>query len=119
MTEALILSGSEAALGAGEYDRARMLLGLALRIDSHMETLRLDAALGRRADRVPSNPPLLPRLLRQWDTLVPLEQREPTVRGCSERRFALAPQAEGSAVLGHDQKCPLTARPPTWPPTAL
>ena len=29
MTEALILSGSEAALGTGEYDRARMLLALA------------------------------------------------------------------------------------------
>ena len=49
MTEALILSGSEAALGAGEYDRARMLLALALRVDSRMETLRLDAALGRTA----------------------------------------------------------------------
>ena len=49
MAEALILSGSEAALGTGEYDRARMLLALALRIDSHMETLRLDAALGRSA----------------------------------------------------------------------
>jgi len=49
LTEALILSGSEAALGAGEYDRARMLLALALRVDSRMETLRLDAALGRTA----------------------------------------------------------------------
>jgi hypothetical protein len=49
MTEALILSGSEAGLGAGEYDRARMLLALALRVDPRMETLRLDAALGRTA----------------------------------------------------------------------
>ena len=32
MAEALILSGSEAALGTGEYDRARMLLALALRL---------------------------------------------------------------------------------------
>ena len=112
MTEALILSGSEAALGAGEYDRARMLLALALRVDSRMETLRLDAALGRRGrDPVPSNPPLLARLLRQWDTLAPPVQREPTVRGCSERRFALAPQAEGSAApehgqSAHDYNCP-------------
>ena len=103
MTEALILSGSEAALGTGEYDRARMLLALALRIDSHMETLRLDAALGRSADPAPSNPPRLARLLRQWDTLAPPEQRELTVRGCSERRFALAPQAEGSAAPEHGQ----------------
>ena len=112
MTEALILSGSEAALGAGEYDRARMLLSLALRIDSHMETLRLDAALGRCADPVPSNPPLLARLLRQWDTLAPPEQREPTVRGCSERRFALAPQAEGSAAPeAPEEPYPLWAAP--------
>ena len=103
MIEALILSGSEAALGTGEYDRARMLLALALRIDSHMETLRLDAALGRSADPVPSTPPLLARLLRQWDTLAPPEQREPTVRGCSERRFALAPPADGSAAPEHGQ----------------
>ena len=103
MTEALILSGCEAALGSGEYDRARMLLALALRIDSHMETLRLDAALGRSADPVPSTPPLLARLLRQWDTLAPPEQREPTVRACSERRFALAPPADGSAAPEHGQ----------------
>ena len=71
--EALILSGSEAALGAGEYDRARMLLALALRVDSHMETLRLDAALGRRGREpaAPANPPLVARLLRQWGTLAP------------------------------------------------
>ena len=50
MTEALILSGSEAALGTGEYDRARMLLALALPpTRTCMETLRLDAALGRSA----------------------------------------------------------------------
>ena len=120
MTEALILSGSEAALGAGEYDRARMLLSLALRIDSHMETLRLDAALGRCADPVPSNPPLLARLLRQWDTLAPPVQREPTVRGCSERRFALAPQAEGSAAPEHGQSATTTiAHAQLWRRTRL
>ena len=46
-TDALIVSGSEAALTAGEYDRARMLLGLALRIDTRREARRVDAALGR------------------------------------------------------------------------
>ena len=123
--EALILSGSEAALGAGEYDRARMLLALAFRVDSHMETLRLDAALGRRGHEptAPANPPLLARLLRQWGTLAPPVQREPTMRGCSERRFALAPQAEGSAApehcqSAHDYNCP-RGHPQLWRRTRL
>ena len=120
--EALILSGSEAALGAGEYDRARMLLALALRVDSHMETLRLDAALGRRGREpaAPANPPLVARLLRQWGTLAPPVQREPTVRGCCERRFALAPQAEGSAAPEHGQSATTTiAHAQLWRRTRL
>ena len=88
-TDALIVSGSEAALTAGEYDRARMLLGLALRIDTRREARRVDAALGRCSAPPPCEP-LLARLLQQWEALAPPEQREPSVRGWRERHFAFA-----------------------------
>ena len=42
-TSTRIVEGTEQALRSGDFDRARMLLGLALKLDSAAEAARVDA----------------------------------------------------------------------------
>ena len=87
----VVVPSSKSAILAKEYERARVLLALALREEMRLENERLAQFIASAT--VITAMPLLAPIVQQWEAHAPPAQREPTIGRWRDRRFAFADAA--------------------------
>ena len=113
MLASSVVEHTAAALQTKEWERARMLLSIAVRAEGSLETTRLRAAC--LSGSVPRHAPILGPVLGHWKVLAPRDQFDANAKRLEGRRFAYdtelaaspAPaDADGAVPAGLDNDGP-------------